>query len=68
MFVLSKQIVCNIGCKQKSRRMGWSGHVTYMGEIRNTHTSFVGKSERKRPPDRSRRRWKDSVRVWTGFF
>jgi len=37
----------------KSRRMGWAGHVTCMGEI-NTYKILVGKPEGMRPLGRSR--------------
>ena len=33
----------------KSRRMGWAGHVTLMGEERGVYRVLVGKSEERRP-------------------
>jgi hypothetical protein len=33
------------------------------GENRNAYGLFVGKSERKRPLDRSRRRWVDNIKM-----
>jgi len=34
-----------------------------MGETRNAFKILVGESEGKRPIERSRRRWEDSVRI-----
>jgi hypothetical protein len=34
-----------------------------MGEKRNAHRILVGKSEKKRPLRRRRRRWEDNLRV-----
>jgi hypothetical protein len=47
----------------KSRRMRWTEHVARMGEKRNAYRILVGKSERKRPLGKSKRRWKDNVRM-----
>jgi hypothetical protein len=47
----------------KSRRMRWAGHVARMGEPRNAYRILVGKSERKRPLGRSRRRWMDNIKM-----
>ena len=41
----------------KSRRMGWAGHVAYMGEERGAYRVSVGKLEGKRPLGRPRHRW-----------
>jgi hypothetical protein len=41
----------------KRRRMGWVGHVTHMGEMRNAYKILVGKPEGKRPLRRLRQRW-----------
>jgi hypothetical protein len=49
----------------KSRRMGWSGHIAWIGEKRNGYRLLVGKPEGKRPLGRPRRRW-DGV-MWTGL-
>jgi hypothetical protein len=46
----------------KFRRMRWMGHVTKMGEI-NSHRFFIGKSEGRRPLDRSSRRWVHNVKM-----
>jgi hypothetical protein len=46
----------------KSRRMKWAGHVTRMGEKRNTYRLLVG----KRPLGRPRRRWVDNGRMDLG--
>jgi hypothetical protein len=40
----------------KSRRMRWSSHVARKGEIRDTYTILVGKTEGKRQLERHRRR------------
>jgi hypothetical protein len=50
----------------KSRRMRWVGHVSRMGEKRNTHRLMVGKPEGKRPLRRLRCRWVDNIRMDLG--
>jgi hypothetical protein len=54
----------------KSRRMRWTGHVARMGEERKVYKVLVGKPEGKRPLGRSRRRWKDGIRMdlWEKFL
>jgi hypothetical protein len=47
----------------KSRRMRWAGHVARMGEKRNAYRILVGKTERKRPLGRPRRRWVDNIKM-----
>jgi hypothetical protein len=47
----------------KLRRMRWAGHGASMGEGRGVYRVLVGKSERKRPPRRSRRRWEDNIKM-----
>jgi hypothetical protein len=47
----------------KSRRMRWAGHLTRMGEKRNTYRLLVGKPEGKRPLGRPRRRWVDNIKM-----
>jgi hypothetical protein len=47
----------------KSRRMRWAGHVARMGEGRGVQRVLVGKSERKRPLGRPRRRWEDNIKM-----
>jgi hypothetical protein len=42
--------------------MRWAGHVARMGEKRNMYRLLVGKSERKRPLGRPRRRWIDNIK------
>jgi hypothetical protein len=44
----------------KSRRMRWTGHVVRMAEMRNTYTILIGKSEGKRPLERTRHRLEDN--------
>jgi hypothetical protein len=58
-FYLSPNIIRQI----KSRRMGWAGHVTRMGEERNVYRVLMGKPEGKRPLERPRRRWEDGIRI-----
>jgi hypothetical protein len=46
----------------KSRRMGWSGHVARMGEMRNGYKILVGKPKgKKKPRGRLRRRCEDNI-------
>jgi hypothetical protein len=47
----------------KSRRVRWEGHVARMGERRNAYRILVGKPEGKRPLERPRRRWVDSIKM-----
>jgi hypothetical protein len=47
----------------KSRRMGWAGHMTRMGEGRGVYRVLVGLPEGKRPLGRPRRRWEDNVKM-----
>jgi hypothetical protein len=45
------------------RRMRWAGHVARMGEKRGVQRVLVGKTEKKRPLGRSRRRWEDNIKM-----
>jgi hypothetical protein len=47
----------------KPRRMRWAGHVARMGKERNVYMVLVGKPEGKRPLEKPRRRWEDSIRM-----
>ena len=47
----------------KSRRMRWAGHVPRMGEDRGVHRVLVGKPEGKRPLERPRRKWEDTIKM-----
>jgi hypothetical protein len=38
-------------------------HVAHMGEERKVYKVLVGKTERKRPLGRPRRRWEDGIRM-----
>ena len=58
----------NIVRMAKSRRMRWAGHVARMGQGRGVYRVMVGKSERKRPLGRPRRRWEDNVKKWEGVL
>jgi hypothetical protein len=57
----------------KSRRMRWAGYVARMGATRNEYMVLVGRSERKRPLGRPRRRRVDNIKmhlreiVWDGM-
>ena len=46
------------------RRMRWAGHVARMGESRGAYRVLVVKPEGKRPLDRPRRRWLDTVKIY----
>jgi hypothetical protein len=50
----------------KSMKMRWAGHVARMGAKRNAYRLLVGKPEGKRPVERPRRRWVDSIRMDLG--
>jgi hypothetical protein len=50
----------------KSRIMRWAEHVERMEEKRDTCRLLVGKTERKRPLGRPRRRWVDNIRMDLG--
>jgi hypothetical protein len=43
--------------------MRWAGHVARMGDDRGVHRVLVGKSERKRPLGRPRRKWEDNIKM-----
>jgi hypothetical protein len=47
----------------KSMRMRWAGHVARMEKKRNACRILVGKTERKRPLGRPRRRWVYSIKI-----
>jgi len=47
----------------KSRRIRWARHVARMDEERGVYRVLVGKSERRRPMGRPRRRWVDNFRM-----
>jgi hypothetical protein len=47
----------------KSRRMRWAGHVARMETKMNAYRILVGKSERKRPLGRQRRRWVNNIKT-----
>jgi len=42
--------------------------VARMGQGRGVYRVMVGKSERKRPLGRPRRRWEDNVKKWEGVL
>jgi len=43
--------------------MRWAGHVARMGEEKGVYMVLVGKSERKRPLGRPRRRWVNNIKM-----
>jgi hypothetical protein len=47
----------------KARRMRWAGHVARMGEVRGAYNILVGRPEGRRPLERPRRRWEDSIKM-----
>jgi hypothetical protein len=47
----------------KSRRIRWTEHVAWMGEMRNTYNILIGNPEGKRLLGRPRRRWEDNVKM-----
>jgi len=47
----------------KSRRVQWVGHLSCMGEVRNTFKILVRKPKRKRPLWRHWCKWKGQVRM-----
>jgi hypothetical protein len=57
----------------KLARMSCQQHVTRMGDRGDAYRVLVGKSERKRPLGKPRRRWKDNIKMdlqeieWGGF-
>jgi hypothetical protein len=63
---------CNITVIKS--KMRWAGHVAHMGEMGNACTTLVGKTERKRPFERPRRRWENKIRMdlretgWKGVY
>jgi hypothetical protein len=48
---------------KKSRRIGWAGHVTRMGERSGVYRVLVGKPDGKRPLGRPGRRWEDNIKM-----
>jgi hypothetical protein len=57
----------------KSRSMRWAGHVERLGEKRNAYRILVGKTDRKRPLGRRKRRWVNNIKMdlrergWAGM-
>jgi hypothetical protein len=47
----------------KSRRMGWAGHATHMGDRRGAYRVLVGRPEGNTPLGRPRRRWDNDIRM-----
>ena len=47
----------------KLTRMRWARYVALLGEMRGVYSVLVGKSERKRPLGRDRRRWEDNIKM-----
>ena len=53
----------NINRVIKSRRMGWVGHVTRVGDRRGLYTVLVGKPEGKGPLGKPRHRRKNNIKM-----
>jgi len=47
----------------RSRRIKWTEYVARMGKKRAVYRVLVGKTERKSPLGRARRRWKDNNKM-----
>jgi hypothetical protein len=47
----------------KSKRMRWAGQVACIVEVGNSYKSIIGKPEELITLGRTRRRWKDNIRV-----
>ena len=47
----------------KSRRMRWARHVALMGKDRGVHRVLIGKPVGKRPLERPRCRWEDTIKM-----
>jgi hypothetical protein len=47
----------------KLRRTRWAGHEVCMGKKRNAFKIVMRKPERKRPLEKSRRRWEDNIKM-----
>jgi len=45
----------------KSRRMKWTGHVPYLGKMKNVYTVLVRRPQGKRPLGRPRHRWEGDI-------
>jgi hypothetical protein len=43
--------------------MKWTAHVAHKGEGRGAYRILVGRSEGRRPLERSRRRWEDNIKM-----
>jgi hypothetical protein len=53
----------NVFWVTKYGRMRWAGHVARTREGRGECRALVGRSERKRPFERPRRRWDNNIKV-----
>jgi hypothetical protein len=58
-------------------KRGWAERIACIREVRNAYRIFVVKPEGKRPQQKSRRRWKDNIKmdvreigweVWTEYI
>jgi hypothetical protein len=47
----------------KSRGLKWAGHAGRMRKSKDAYRVLVGKSERRRPLGRPRRRWEDNIKM-----
>jgi hypothetical protein len=46
-----------------SRNLRQEGHISRVGEMRNSYEILVGKPEGKRPLGMPRRRWEDNIEM-----
>jgi hypothetical protein len=53
----------NIIRVMKSRKLRWAEHVARMGERRGAYRALVGKPEGRRPLERPRRSWEDTIKM-----
>jgi hypothetical protein len=47
----------------KSRRIRQTRHIARTAEKRNAYRVLVGKPERKRPLERAKHRWEDTIKI-----
>jgi hypothetical protein len=43
--------------------MKWAGHVAHIREMRNSYAVLVEEPEWRRPLERTRCRWEDSIKI-----
>jgi hypothetical protein len=45
------------------KKTKWAGHAARTGERKGAYRVSVGKPERRRPIERSRRKWEDNIKM-----